>query len=97
MKFKRNSKGGKTGGSRDLKKDAKEKAHYKAFGDAHPVNDTEYLFQNTSFLNHEIQLINGDLFIVQNSKFRLLKRTMQMSHRLYTREKIFTDIKLKLN
>ncbi len=47
MKFKRNSKGGhghggKAGSSRDPRKDAKEKSHYKAFGDAHPVNDVEY-------------------------------------------------------
>ena len=49
MKLKRNSKGGhghggKAGASRDPKKDAKEKSHYKAFGDAHPVNDVEYYY-----------------------------------------------------
>ena len=49
MKPKRNSRGGHghggrgSRGSKDQnKKDAKERSHYKAFGDAHPVNDTEY-------------------------------------------------------
>lgn len=51
MKFKRGgSRGGhghggrRNAGSKDQnKRDAKERSHYKAFGDAHPINDIEYL------------------------------------------------------
>lgn len=43
MKFRGNSRRGGGGGGRfsDNRKDARERSHLKAFGNAHPVNDTE--------------------------------------------------------
>ena len=38
MKFRGNSR---RGGKSDNKKDNRERSHLKAFGNAHPVNDTE--------------------------------------------------------
>lgn len=41
MKFRGNSRRGGGGRFSDNRKDARERSHLKAFGNAHPVNDTE--------------------------------------------------------